>query len=183
MTSYNKIHLGCGPKYIPGWFHIDALEMDHVDHVGAVEELDFIPSNSASLIYACHVLEHFNRHTYKAALTEWHRVLKPGGVLRIAVPDFAAAAELYLSNTLPNGIEGVRGLVCGGQKDAYDFHGMIFDEPSMRNALVDVGYAEIRYWDWRTTEHADMDDYSQAYMPHMDKENGRLVSLNLEAVK
>jgi hypothetical protein len=28
-----------------------------------------------------------------------------------------------------------------------------------------------------------MDDYSQSYLPHMDKENGTLMSLNLEAVK
>ena len=183
MANYEKIHLGCGVKHIEGWFHVDALNLPHVDHVGRVEELDFIPDNTVKLIYACHVLEHFGRKTYMDALREWFRVLAPGGVLRLAVPDFEAAAKLYLSGTLPRGIEDVRGLVTGGQRDQYDFHGMIFDEASLSDALKKVGFSEVRRWDWRTTEHAGMDDYSQAYMPHMDKENGTLVSLNLEAVK
>ena len=48
---------------------------------------------------------------------------------------------------------------------------------------MDTGFSEVRPWGWRTTEHADLDDYSQAYLPHLHKENGMLVSLNLEAVK
>lgn len=183
MTQYEKVHLGCGVKHLEGWFHVDALDLPHVDHVGRVEDLSFIPDDSVALIYACHVLEHFGRNTYKAALAEWHRVLRPGGVLRLAVPDFGAAARLYLSGDLPRGIEDVRGLVTGGQRDEYDFHGMIFDEASLGDALREVGFAETRLWDWRTTEHAHMDDYSQAYLPHMDKETGTLVSLNIEALK
>lgn len=183
MEKFEKVHLGCGVKHIPGWYHVDALPLDHVDHVGRVEDLSFIPDNTSKLIYACHVLEHFGRNTYKDALREWCRVLAPGGVLRIAVPDFAAAASLYMSGNLARGIEDVRGLVTGGQRDQYDFHGMIFDEKSLTEALKECGFSQVRHWDWRTTEHAAMDDYSQAYMPHMDKDNGTLVSLNLEAVK
>ncbi|MEL7116503.1 MAG: methyltransferase domain-containing protein [Pseudomonadota bacterium] len=184
MTAkYDKIHLGCGPKVFEGWFHVDALSYDHVDHIGPVDELSFIPDNSAGLIYASHLLEHFGRKTYMAALTEWFRVLRPGGVLRLAVPDFDAVARLYVSGTLKRGIEDVRGLVTGGQRDQYDFHGMIFDELSLSDALREVGFSDVSRWDWQTTEHAHVDDYSQAYLPHMDKENGTLMSLNLEAVK
>ena len=32
-------------------------------------------------------------------------------------------------------------------------------------------------------KHSDIDDYSQAYIPHMDKDNGTLMSLNVEAIK
>ena len=183
MSKFSKIHLGCGVKHLPGWFHVDALELPNVDHVGRVEDLSFIPDGSTELIYACHLLEHFGRHTYKDALREWFRVLKSGGILRIAVPDFGAAAKLYMAGNLPRGIEDVRGLVTGGQRDEYDFHGMIFDEAALSEALKEVGFAETRLWDWRTTEHAHLDDYSQAYIPHMDKENGTLVSLNIEAIK
>ena len=76
----------------------------------------------------------------------------------------------------------MRGLVSGGQRDAYDFHGMIFDEPDLTRALKEAGFAAVRRWDWRQTEHAGLDDYSQAYLPHMDKEHGTLVSLNLEGL-
>jgi predicted SAM-dependent methyltransferase len=180
--TYEKLHLGCGPRYIEGWYHIDVLDYPHVNRVALVEDLSFIPDGAALIIYACHLLEHFGRHRYADVLREWRRVLRPGGVLRLAVPDFAAAARLYLKGDLPRGIEDVRGLVSGGQKDEYDYHYMIFDEPSLTAALYDAGFDEVRPWDWRTTEHAGIDDFSQAYVPHMDKENGTLVSLNLEGV-
>lgn len=181
-TDIKKLHLGCGVKHIPGWFHVDALDFEHIDHRGPVEDLSFIADGSVSLIYAAHVLEHFGRKTYLDVLKEWRRVLEPGGVLRLAVPDFGAVARLYMSGTLPRGIEDVRGLVSGGQRDKYDFHGMIFDEADLTRALKEAGFSTVRPWDWRTTEHSWLDDYSQAYMPHMDKENGTLVSLNLEGV-
>jgi len=44
------------------------------------------------------------------------------------------------------------------------------------------GFVHIRY-DWRQTIHKDYDDVSPAYIPHMDKEHGILISLNVEAEK
>ena len=41
----------------------------------------------------------------------------------------------------------------------------------------------MRRYDWPDTVHNDFDDYSQACLPHMDNEAGRLISLNVEAVK
>ena len=49
--------------------------------------------------------------------------------------------------------------------------------------LEDVGFENVRRYDWRETEHAEIDDYAQAYFPHMDKENGLLISLNIECSK
>ena len=177
-----KLHLGCGPKHIEGFVHVDALDYPHVDHVGRVDDLTFIEDGTVTLIYASHVLEHFGRHEYQDVLREWYRVLKPGGVLRLGVPDFGACARLYADGQISD-LEMIRGLICGGQKDEYDYHKIIFDEKSLSSALHDVGYSETRLWDWRETEHAEMDDFSQAYIPHMAKDTGTLVSLNMEAVK
>ena len=69
----------------------------------------------------------------------------------------------------------------GGQRDQYDFHGMIFDEDLLSMSLLEVGFKNVQHWDWRQVEHGAIDDYSQAYLPHLDKEHGRLMSLNLEA--
>ena len=49
--------------------------------------------------------------------------------------------------------------------------------------LEAVGFERVARYDWRDTEHAEIDDYSQAYVPHMDKDNGTLVSLNVQAYK
>nr|WP_294810990.1 methyltransferase domain-containing protein [uncultured Sphingomonas sp.] len=183
IKDIEKLHLGCGPKEISGFFHIDALDYPHVNHRGPVDNLAFLPDNSVKLIYACHLLEHFGRREYVNVLAEWLRVLAPAGVLRLAVPDFAACARLYAEGRLPSGIESIRGLICGGQKDEYDYHKVIFDEEGLSADLRRVGFAEVRHWDWQRTEHAAIDDYSQSYLPHMDKESGTLMSLNLEAIK
>jgi predicted SAM-dependent methyltransferase len=178
-----KLHLGCGPRNIPGFVHVDIVDAPHIDYRSSVDNLCDFADGSVGLIYASHVLEHFGRHEVEAVLKGWYRVLAPGGVIRIAVPDFAAVVALYEQEGLRDGFSGLVGLVCGGQRNQYDFHKIIFDEAFLSFLLAKVGFKEIRRWDWRTTEHAHIDDFSQSYIPHMDKQNGRLMSLNLEASK
>lgn len=178
-----KLHLGCGRRFIPGFVHVDIMDHPHVDHRAPAEDLAFAGDGSVELIYASHLLEHYGRARFQDVLREWWRVLRPGGILRLAVPDFEACAKLYYERGLEDGLNGLVGLICGGQRDQYDFHKMIFDETLLTKALRDVGFSAVRRWDWRLTEHREVDDYSQAYLPHLDKENGQLMSLNLEAVK
>ncbi|PKO86850.1 MAG: methyltransferase [Betaproteobacteria bacterium HGW-Betaproteobacteria-12] len=175
-----KLHLGCGRRYIPGFVHIDAMEFPHVDYVQAIDRLDNIQDNSVDLIYVCHVLEHFKRGEVKSVLQEWYRVIRPGGLIRISVPDFRALAELYVQM---GRLDLVVGPVCGRQDHQYNVHYNIFDFSAIKELLESVGFQNIALYDWQTTEHADIDDFSQAYIPHMDKENGRLISLNVEAIK
>ena len=177
-----KLHLGCGQKYFDGWVHYDALSYEHIDVVGPVDQLS-LEDEVADIIYASHLLEHFPRHEVSRVLEEWFRVLKPDGILRVAVPNFKKACELYLNSENNYSIDVFKGLICGGQKDQYDFHFNIFDEQSLTQLFLDVGFRTVENWDWRSTEHSHIDDYSQAYIPHMEKDSGTLVSLNLEAKK
>lgn len=178
-----KLHLGCGDKFIPGFEHVDSTHFRHLDHCADVANLYMYENETADLIYACHVLEHFGRHQYMKVLSEWFRVLKTGGILRLAVPDFRVVASIYYESGLEDGLSGLVGLVSGGQRDSTDYHKMIFDFDLLSSSLLKIGFSSARPWDWRQTEHSHIDDYSQAYLPHMQKESGRLVSLNVEAVK
>jgi predicted SAM-dependent methyltransferase len=174
-----KLHLGCGKRHISGWVHIDAIDYPHIDHVAQIDHLPFIQDNSVEIIYACHVLEHFKRRDVSRVLKEWYRVLKEGGILRLAVPDFAAICEVYQeTQDLPQ----LLGLLFGRQDYLYNIHYHVCDRETLSRELKEAGFCEVRYWDWQTTEHSDVDDYSRAYIPHMDT-NGVLMSLNLEAVK
>lgn len=175
-----KLHLGCGNRYIPGFVHIDAVDFPHVDHVATIDSLSFIPHNSVDLIYNCHVLEHFKRRDVGRVLQEWKRVLKPGGTLRISVPDFAKLSELY---QLDGQIDRVIGALFGRQDYLYNIHYNVFDFASLSRDLEQAGLVKVRRYDWHETEHANVDDYSQAYIPHMDKEHGMLISLNVECDK
>jgi predicted SAM-dependent methyltransferase len=176
-----KLHLGCGNKYIPGYVHIDTQYYDHIDYVADISELPFIKDNSVEVIYVSHVLEHMSRHTYIDVLREWYRVLLPYGKLRIAVPDFDKVVYYYMNTN--NDINKILGFLVGGQKNTYDYHNMVFNYDLLSHILYDIGFTDVYKYDWKNTEHSYIDDYSQSYLPHMDKDDGLLMSLNIEAVK
>ena len=53
--------------------------------------------NSCDLLYSSHSFEYFDVKT-APKVYEWRRVLKPGGMLRLAVPDFGALTDLYIKS-------------------------------------------------------------------------------------
>lgn len=175
-----KLHLGCGKRYISGFVHVDAIRYEHVDYIMNVDNLSLFQDESVDLIYTCHVLEHFHRAKTRKVLAEWCRVLKVGGVLRLSVPDFEAACELYMEK---KELSLVIGLIMGRQNYLYNVHYNMFDFATLKEDLEATGFGKVTRYDWRTTGHADVDDYSQAYYPHLERETGRLMSLNVEATK
>jgi predicted SAM-dependent methyltransferase len=175
-----RVYLGCGERRIADFIHVDPTPYPHIDHVTPIDRLTMFADESVDLIYASHVLEQFGRYDIFDVVSEWFRVLKTGGVLRLAGPDFSKAARYYAEHS---DIRDVIGLVVGGQADREDFHKALFDEVNLGELLLDVGFASVDRYDWRKTEHAAVDDLSQAYLPHLDKQTGTLVSLNVEAIK
>ena len=175
-----KLHLGCGEKYIPGFIHIDVRKFPHMDYLASVDKLDMFKDNSVDLIYACHLLEHFKRNQIENILKEWYRVLKLGGILRIAVPDFEKLIKIYLKY---KDLKLILGSLVGKQDYLENTHYVIFDFSTLSEILKKVGFKKVYKYDWRKTIHKKYDDYSQAYIPHMDKARGTLISLNIEAKK
>ncbi len=178
-----KLHLGCGKRHIPGFIHIDAVKFPHVDYVQDIRSLSNIRDCSASLIYACQVIEYFDREELSSVLREWYRVLDSGGILRLSVPDFAVITRLYNAGLK---LEWFLGTLYGKIPDGaggYRYHRTTFDEPSLGSVLRAAGFVCPEKWDWRTTEHAAIDDFSQAYFPHMEKERGIQFNLNMQATR
>lgn len=176
-----KLHIGCGKVYMHGWTNADIFSSVEADLYCEMTRLPF-DSGSFGIIYASHVLEHTHRHMVIATLSHWREMLRKGGTLRLAVPDFAAVCQRYeKTKDLPE----LMGLLYGGQDYSKNSHTVIFDYAYLVDCLKRAGFEEkkIRRWDWRKTDHADYDDFSQAYLPHMQKNTGLLVSLNVEAVK
>jgi predicted SAM-dependent methyltransferase len=175
-----KLHLGCGKRFIPGFVHIDRDKYAHTDYERDIKDLSIFKDNSAELIYLCHCFNAFDDDDAKIALAEYRRVLKAGGVLRIATPDFASIVQHYVTH---KDIDPLRRLVTGYYKgkDEVMYHRAVHDEASLSRLLLSSGFDHVRRYDWRETSYADVDDYAQAYLPHMDKENGMLMSLNIEA--
>lgn len=175
-----KLNLGCGRKYLPGFINIDIEEFDHVDYVTSIDKLDIFRGGSVSLIYASHVLEHTPRPQTEPILNEWYRVLMPGGILRVAVPDFEAIIKVYSKN---RNLDELLGLLYGKQDCEYDFHYKVFDFSTLSSLLKMVGFKKVYKYDFQKTIHKDYPDYSWAHLPHGDRENGISMSLNIEAIK
>lgn len=175
-----KLHLGCGDKYIDGYINIDIRPMEAVDKVDNIKYLRSFKKDSVDVIYSASVLEHFIRWEYKNALRRWHEILKPGGILRVGVPDFEAIVNYYNKT---NDLEAVMGLLYGGQDYDQNFHYCCWDFKRLKEDLEYLGFKDIQRYNWRETDHAHIDDFSQAYLPHMDKEKGMLMHLNVKAKK
>jgi len=175
-----KLHLGCAQKRIEGFINVDVRELEGVDVIDNIITLEKFDINSADLIYVSHVLEHVGRLEYKAVLKRWYDILKVNGTLRIAVPDFEAVTNHY--NKFKD-LSKLRGFLWGGQTYAQNYHYCGWDFDTLKSDLESIGFKDIKRYDWRNTEHAHIDDFSQAFLPHLDKENGMLMSLNVEATK
>ncbi len=180
MTDQIRLHIGCGQRYIPFFtYHIDIRAFSHVDYVTSADKLDMFEDNSVDLIYACHLLDHFGRNEVGDVLQEWHRVLRCGGILRLAVSDFEKLVEVYLKT---KDLKSLLGLLIGRQDYLGNAHGVVFDYSYLSEVLTNACFKNIHRYDWRQTIHKDYDDFSRAYLPHMD-ESGTLMSLNIEAEK
>jgi predicted SAM-dependent methyltransferase len=172
-----KLHLGCGNNYLPGYTNVD-IDSDLCDLKADLEKLNF-EDNSVDEIYCCHVLEHFKRNKVIDVLYSWIKCLKIGGEIRICVPDFDKVVKYYIDNN--RSLKNLIGFLNGGQKNNYDIHFMNYNFDLLNEILTVLGCDNIQRYD---TEKflKNHDDYSKAYLPHMDK-NGTLMSLNIVAIK
>lgn len=139
----SKLHLGCGPIHLDGWTNIDILHTSATDYVDNIMTLTRVPDGFADEIYACHVLEHFSHVEVPIVLKRWHEILKPGGTLRISVPDIDKVVKIYVKNWQHFQTDGNSpwiGLIYGGQGDAYDFHKTGFNFCWMKHLLVGAGF-------------------------------------------
>ena len=90
------LNVGCGRRYDRRWVNLDLSSRD-----ASVVQYDInkgIPfaDGSFDAVYHSHVLEHLKPDQGERLLQECFRVLAPGGVLRIVVPDLETIARLYL---------------------------------------------------------------------------------------
>jgi len=185
--NYVKFHLGCGHRYFgPDWIHVDAdTSYNHVKSTDIY--LEGAHPNSADIIYASHLIAYIPQDKINLALWNWLRVLRPGGILRLATPDIEKLAELYAFKKI--GIQQLIGPVLGIMEITHDnqkktlHHRNMFDRSSLTKKLLQSGYVDVKEWKWQEVDHGKFDDHSQAYIPHMEKKKGILISLNIQATK
>ena len=174
------LHIGCGEIDAPGFINIDARPYPHVHIVAKnLSRLTTIPDEAADLVYMCHVLEHVSHRTVIGTLREMSRVLKPGGILRISVPDLDHMIALY--QTSGNEVTAIEQPLMGGQDYSFNFHHAIFNRAHLQRLLLASGFDFVRAWDPNQCEFHDFEDWASRSVTWNGKEYP--ISLNLEAVK
>jgi len=135
------LDLGAGDNPVPGYESVDRKRGQEVyplsNRDGSIDE-----------IRASHVLEHFSHTQVSDVVNHWVSKLKPGGRLRIAVPNFKFIAEQYIAGSPIN----VQGYLMGGHIDANDHHGCAFDPDVLMEVLLASGLERIHQW---TSEQQD----------------------------
>jgi len=97
MQLHNKyLNFGCGTRIHPQWTNIDFhSDNSNVRRVNLLAGFPF-PANSFDAVYSSHVLEHFDKQQGNFLINEAYRVLRPGGLLRIVVPNLQGSCAEYL---------------------------------------------------------------------------------------
>jgi predicted SAM-dependent methyltransferase len=156
-TRFKRLNLGCGDNPLPGWFNtdIDPNRGEGVFRLDATKPFPF-RSNSFEEIFTEHMIEHLPYTDVLAMLRECHRVLQPGGKLRVSTPDLKFLIALHEPTTelqrryikwatdlfipwapRPNSAFVINNFVRDWG------HTFIFDEPTLREAFEQAGFENI----------------------------------------
>jgi predicted SAM-dependent methyltransferase len=141
-----KLHIG-GSIAAPGWEVLNANPGPAVDHVCNAADLGSFPDDTFSEIYASHVVEHFDyKNELLATLREWCRVMSPGGILYVSVPDLDVLTRLFVDREGLTGQERffVMRMIFGGHMDQYDYHLVGLNEEFLADFLRVAGFTELR---------------------------------------
>lgn len=172
---HRKLHIG-GKQARPGWEILDVNPGPHVDHQGNAIDLSAFADGTFGELYASHVLEHFDyKDDLLKALREWHRVLAPGGVLHLSVPDIDTLAHLLLQRQRldVNQRWQVMRMMFGGHVDAHDYHLVGLNQEFLTGFLKAAGFEGLQ----RVPRHGLFNDTSDMVVA------GTPISLNLNATR
>lgn len=94
--SGRLLNVGCGARFHPAWVNVDAVPAS--PEVRAIDVRAGLPfgDREFAAVYSSHVLEHLAADEAAELLKQMYRVLAPGGVVRVVVPDLEAIAREYL---------------------------------------------------------------------------------------
>jgi len=141
-----KLHIG-GWVEAPGWEVLDANPGPNVDHIRNARDLQCFADGTFSEVYASHVVEHFDyKNELVATLKEWQRVMIPGGILYVSVPDLDVLARLFIDReklSFQDRILVMR-MIFGGHVDQNDYHLVGLNEEFLTDLLRAAGFMQMR---------------------------------------
>jgi predicted SAM-dependent methyltransferase len=129
----------------PGFLNVDGHPGASVDFVADIRRT--LPFGDATVeeIFSCATIEHIMRVQVPKVLGEFYRILIPGSVLSIAVPDLDRIVKGYLNKTFHYEIinQYIYGQLIEGSPIEYDCHKSIWNLAQLSEALTKAGFKDI----------------------------------------
>jgi len=136
-----KLNIGCGKIYKEGFINIDAYDTTVADKIMPANNLKF-PSNSVDKIESLQLIEHLGLFNAIYALSEWFRVLKPGGDLLIETPNLEKSFKKFINGDLEtrkNVLTWIYGVESEGM-----LHKFCFPEELLEDQLKKIGFVDLK---------------------------------------
>ena len=106
-----RLNFGCGNDYREGWINLDVAEEEKWQTgrrpdilIHASDTVLPLETDAVDYVLADNVLEHVERERVHGLLLEFHRILRPGGILDIWVPHFTGIGVKYLEHVRGYGV-------------------------------------------------------------------------------
>jgi predicted SAM-dependent methyltransferase len=141
-----KLHIG-GKQRATGWEVLNANPAPYVDHVCNATDLSQFADGTFSEIYASHVIEHFDYQSEMVStLKGFWRVMEPGGIIYISVPDLDVLAALLLKKGTYTTDQRflIMRMIFGGHVDKYDYHLVGLNEDFLKMFLKMAGFINMK---------------------------------------
>lgn len=149
-----RLEIGSGTNPHEGYQHLD-INPKHpcIEYVASASAIP-LPDNSVEDLLAINVLEHFEWTEIKAVLKEWSRVVMPGGIITIHVPDIAYIPIILHTDEWKEGV-GVQPFNAAEDKWEYinhyvmstnikwNAHRAVFDCHTLKGLLSEVGFGNF----------------------------------------
>lgn len=150
-----KLNVGCGTDYKEGWINIDNNSDENIERL----DLNFDLRNplpfkdkSVDYIFNEHFIEHLTIEESQQAIKDFMRVLKPGGVMRIAMPNLEESIEIYADkNWKKRGFikeHGLQFVETPAELLNMSFrwwgHKWLYDWTELRRRLKQAGYRNVK---------------------------------------
>ena len=129
------------------------------EHIFIHHDLSYgipIQDKSAQFIYTSHFLEHLPRKQAEALLQDAYRVLKPGGMLRVCVPDLEYALSLYASGDKEKMLG--KYFFIDDDDSHYARHKYMYDFTMLQDMLLQIGFSEITRCNFRVGKVPDIEN-------------------------